>query len=169
MNALRTLPILNRPSRPASPAPPSTHTATATAQPPTSLGLGIMHTASEPGKPRSRSLSRHVTDKIVPHATGPAGATGLAPSASANGFVHPQPQTGKRTSPPASRAATPRLPQTPLPVGAENGAAPQSGYMDVLGLRLNEVVNKACVGVDFKAKKGFKKDAGWIVGESVIK
>jgi hypothetical protein len=78
-------------------------------------------------------------------------------------------QNGKKLSPPASRAATPRFQQTPLPVGAENGVAPQSGYMDVLGLRLNEVVNKACAGVDFKAKKGFKKDAGWVVGDGVVK
>ena len=41
--------------------------------------------------------------------------------------------------------------------------------MDIVGLRLNEIVNKACAGVDFKAKKGFKKDAGWSVGESVVK
>lgn len=40
--------------------------------------------------------------------------------------------------------------------------------MDVLGLRLNEAVNKACAGVDYKSKKGFKKDAGWSVGESVV-
>jgi hypothetical protein len=41
--------------------------------------------------------------------------------------------------------------------------------MDVIGLRLTEAVNKACLGVDFKAKKGFKKWAGWNVGESIVK
>ena len=41
--------------------------------------------------------------------------------------------------------------------------------MDVVGLRLNETVNKACAGVDFKAKKGFKKGSGWSVGETVVK
>lgn len=41
--------------------------------------------------------------------------------------------------------------------------------MEVIGLRLNEVVNKACAGVDYKTKKGFKKGQGWTVGESVVK
>jgi len=41
--------------------------------------------------------------------------------------------------------------------------------MDVIGLRLNENVNKACVGVDAKTKKGFRKGAGWAVGESIAR
>lgn len=41
--------------------------------------------------------------------------------------------------------------------------------MDVIGLRLNESVNKACLGVDAKAKKGFRKGSGWTVGDSVAK
>jgi hypothetical protein len=40
--------------------------------------------------------------------------------------------------------------------------------MDVIGLRLTEAVNKACIGVDYKAKKGLKKGSGWAVGESVV-
>ena len=153
MNALRTLPILNRPSRPASPAPPSTSTATATAQVPThtpsALGLGVHHTASEPGKPRARSLSRHVTDRAV------SGA--------------PQAAASNKPSPPTSRAATPRLGPTPAPGNPDPSATPASGYMDVLGLRLNEAVNKACAGVDFKVKKPFKKGCGWTLGENVVK
>lgn len=39
--------------------------------------------------------------------------------------------------------------------------------MDVIGLRLNETVNKACAGVDYKSKKGFRKGAGWSIGECV--
>jgi hypothetical protein len=41
--------------------------------------------------------------------------------------------------------------------------------MDVIGLRINESVNKACLGVDAKAKKGFRKGAGWSVGESIAR
>ena len=165
MNALRTLPILHRPSRPASPAPPSTQTTTATAQPPSALGLGILQSVSEPGKPRSRSLSRQVTDKTATNGTSsPIGITGI------NGAtMAPPAQNGKRASPPGSRAPTPRLNSTPIPTGGDGTATPQTGYMDVLGLRLNESVNKACLGVDFKAKKGFKQGSGWGVGEAVVK
>jgi hypothetical protein len=41
--------------------------------------------------------------------------------------------------------------------------------MDVIGLRLNETVNKACAGVEAKSRKGFRKGAGWTVGESIAK
>ncbi|WWD20872.1 hypothetical protein CI109_105349 [Kwoniella shandongensis] len=160
MNALRTLPILNRPSRPSSPAPP-------TVQPTTANGVP---TQSSEGKPRARSLSRQVTDKA---------ASSLQ---MANGGMHPpatvvqsQPLGGKKLpSPPNSRAVTPRVPASPgpgavaLPGGGPDPST-QAGYMDVIGLRLNEIVNKACAGVDYKAKKGFKKGNGWSVGESVVK
>jgi len=75
----------------------------------------------------------------------------------------------KASSPPGSRSSTPRVAQTPLPTPNPDNGALQGGYMDVLGLRLNETVNKACAGVEFKAKKGFKKGSGWGVGEAVVK
>ncbi|ODN77800.1 hypothetical protein L202_04925 [Cryptococcus amylolentus CBS 6039] len=158
MNALRTLPILNRPSRPASPAP-------ATVQSTSANGTSVA-----PGdKPRSRSLSRQVADKVSSLSTN---ANGTVPAA--NGSMPPpattqpsQPLT-KKISPPASRTATPRSSAAALPVAnAETG--PAGGYMDVIGLRLNDVVNKASAGVDFKARKGFRKGSGFAVGEAVVK
>ena len=169
MNTLRSIPILNRPSRPSSPAPPSTQTShtTATAQPP-SLGLGglavpVHHTASEPGKPRSKSLQRHVTDRITSlHVNGVSG----------NRMSPPQTAHAALPTPPISRSATPRVPhsgQMPGPPQSEVVATPSSGYMDVVGLRLAESVNKACAGVDFKGRKGFKKGSGWSIGAAVVK
>lgn len=69
----------------------------------------------------------------------------------------------KGPSPPPSRS------QTPRPVGAGGAETPQTGGMDVIGLRLNETVNKACAGVEAKFRKGFRKGAGWTVGESIAK
>ena len=160
MNALRTLPILNRPSRPSSPAPASTQVTTTTAsgattQPP-------IYPADE-SKPRSRSLSRQVADKVslLQISGAPGNGAVISPS---------QPLGGKSMpTPPVSRASTPRIPSSPLPPPVTENGTPQGGYMDVVGLRLNENVNKACAGVDWKAKKGFKKGSGWTVGESVIK
>ncbi|KAK8850702.1 hypothetical protein IAR55_004622 [Kwoniella newhampshirensis] len=160
MNAFRTLPILNRPSRPSSPAPPSVQSTTANGVP----------TTSSDGKPRARSLSRQVADRAASSLQISNGA--MNPPAT---VITSQPLGGRKgTSPPVSRAATPRVPASPLPGVAAlpgGGADPstQAGYMDVIGLRLNEIVNKACAGVDYKAKKGFKKGNGWSVGESVVK
>jgi hypothetical protein len=160
MNALRTLPILNRPSRPSSPAPVSTNLTNATAAPP-----------HVPNPQRSRSLSRQVVDKVSS-----LQISTPAPQQS-NGHISPSQPIGggvavgkKGTSPPTSRAATPRIAQPPAPAeGGGQGMPPHSGHMDVLGLRLNESVNKACAGLDAKGKKGFKKGSGWSVGESVVK
>jgi len=41
--------------------------------------------------------------------------------------------------------------------------------MDVIGTRLNDTVNKSTVGIDFKTKKGVKKNVGWSIGEAVVK
>ncbi|WWC67751.1 uncharacterized protein I206_101663 [Kwoniella pini CBS 10737] len=161
MQALRTLPILNRPSRPSSPAPP-------TVQPTTAAGTPAATNID--GKPRSRSLSRQVAEKVSSlHATnGAIPAAVVAPS-------QPIGAPKKGLSPPGSRPITPRSTASPLPgVAAPNGATTetagiQAKHMDVIGLRLNEVVNRACAGVDFKAKKGFKKGTGWSLGEAVVK
>ncbi|WWC59261.1 uncharacterized protein I303_101811 [Kwoniella dejecticola CBS 10117] len=162
MQALRTLPILNRPSRPSSPAPPTVQSTTAS---------GTSTVVNGDGKPRSRSLSRQVAEKVSSlHAAnnGAAPAAAIAPS-------QPVGAPKKGMSPPGSRPVTPRSSASPLPgVAAPNGTTTESAgiqakHMDVIGLRLNEVVNKACAGVDFKAKKGFKKGNGWSVGEAVVK
>ena len=162
MNTLRALPILNRPSRPSSPAPgqapTQTSTMTAFAQP-TTIGLGLQHTASEPGKPRSKSLQRQVADRVSSfHANGHANKS-TSPS---------QPLGSGGPSPPGSRANTPKVPNGPLPPG-DPVSTPSSGHMDVIGLRLNDSVNKACAGVEFRARKGFRKGSGWAVGEAVVK
>ncbi len=160
MNALRALPVLNRPSRPSSPAPASTQVTTMTA-PGTTTQPPII--APAPDKPRSRSLSRQVVDKVS------ALQLHNTPSHGVH-LTHSQPLGSKQgPSPPSSRPVTPRTAQTPLPTPGPESAGPHAGYMDVLGLRLNEAVNKACAGVDFKAKKGFKKGFGWHVGEAVVK
>ena len=167
MNTLRSIPILNRPSRPSSPSPASTQTSntTATAQPPSFGvgGLGVHHTASEPGKPRSRSLQRQVTDRITSlHVNGSGG----------NRTSPPQAAQSVLPTPPISRTGTPRTPaagQLPSAPQTEIVSTPSAGYMDVVGLRLTDSVNKACAGVDFKARKGFKKGSGWAIGEAVVK
>lgn len=153
MNALRTLPILNRPSRPASPAPPTVQSTTASAQPPSSE------------KPRSRSLSRQVADKVSSLQISTNG-TAIQPPAV---IITPSQPLAKRSSSPGSRTATPRPTASPLPAAAPGEQTPSGGYMDVIGLRLNETVNKANAGVDFKAKKGFKKGSGFAIGEAVVK
>jgi len=105
-----------------------------------------------------------MTDKANANGSIPIGINGT------NGTFVPAPlQTGKKASPPGSRAPTPRMAQPSLPAGGDGTTTPQTGYMDVLGLRLNDSVNKACLGVDFKAKKGFKQGSGWGVGEAVVK
>lgn len=165
MNALRTLPILNRPSRPASPAPPGPTTQVTTS---TATGHPSQPSGAADPRTRARSLSRQITDKVA----------GLQINQPPNGAgvvvtITPSQPVGakKGSSPPGSRPTTPWAAPGPLgPAAApSDAAAPQGGYMDVLGLRLNESVNKACVGVDYKAKKGFRKGAGWTVGESVVK
>ncbi|WVR04490.1 hypothetical protein IAU60_001494 [Kwoniella sp. DSM 27419] len=166
MNALRTLPILNRPSRPSSPAPPAVQSATAN-------GTTAGPAPNIDGKPRSRSLSRQVADKVSSLQLSTNGHGHMPPPVS---VVPSQPLGGikKGSSPPGSRPATPRMapspgPGVPATLGFQPDTSPQAGYMDAIGLRLNEVVNKACAGVDYKAKKGFKKGNGWSVGESVAK
>ncbi|WRT64954.1 uncharacterized protein IL334_001895 [Kwoniella shivajii] len=163
MQALRTLPILNRPSRPSSPAPPTVQSTTVS-------GTAMAPTGD--GKPRSRSLSRQVADKVSSLQI--SNGNGVAQPASTITSSQPLGVAKNGHSPPGSRPVTPRSSASPLP-GATAPAATvpepaglQSKHMDVIGLRLNEVVNKACAGVDFKAKKGFKKGNGWSVGEAVV-
>lgn len=141
MNAIRSLPLINRPSRSSSPAP--THV--------TAQGLTMLPPAVPAGKVASLAN--------LPGMPAGAGTPGTATPRSSS--------VGKRgPSPPSSRGGTPRTSSSPLPGGATE--TPQGGYMDVIGMRLNESVNKACAGVDFnKTKKGFKKGAGWSVGESI--
>ena len=140
MNALRSLPLINRPSRSSSPAP--THV--------TAQGLTMLPPA--------------VPDRKV---AAMAGLAGMPSGAGTPGSATPRSSSvGKRgPSPPASRGGTPRTSSSPLPGGGTE--TPQGGYMDIIGMRLNETVNKACAGVDFKTKKGFKKRAGWSIGECI--
>ena len=151
MNALRTLPVLSRPSRPSSPAPANVQVTTTTVGG-TTLPTLMTDTTSESGKPRARSLSRQLTDKVshLQLASTTARPTTLSPSQPVGGMTGP--------SPTASRSATPRIGNAP-PAGAAPAAVADSGatsgYMDGLGLRLNEVANKASAGVDYKAKRGF--------------
>ncbi|WVN89089.1 uncharacterized protein L203_104305 [Cryptococcus depauperatus CBS 7841] len=156
MNAFRTLPILHRPSRSSSPAPP-------TVQPTNASGIPA---SSE--KRRSRSLSRQVADKVSSLQLSTNGN-----STPTNGSMAPSSNTssqpvGKRLSPPGSRSSTPNNFASPLPT-VTTGEGPANGYMDVISLRLNETVNKAIAGVDFNNKKGFKKGNGLLVGEAVVK
>lgn len=155
MNALRTLPILNRPSRPTSPAP-------STAQVNTTSAVG----SSAPGlsQVRSRSLSRNLADKVAGmqiNGSVPPPTNGLTPQHTGSGKKSP--------SPPTSHPPTPRNIAAPLPGPANGDIAPPTAYMDVISSRLNESVNKATAGLDFKQKKGIKKYTGWNVGEAVVK
>lgn len=154
MQALRTLPLL-RPSRSSSPAPGTN--AAPTTQTQSTTVPGSMGPPTENGKPRSRSLTKPLSSLHL----------------SLGGVPTSQPPTQPPTpaAVPTSRPPTPKMAAAALPAGAapvqDNGHP--AGFMDAVGLRLNEQVNKACVGVDWKARKGFKKTAGWQVGESVIK
>lgn len=163
MQALRTLPILNRPSRPSSPAPQITATTAVGSTAPAGPGNS---------QNRSRSLSRNLADKVANgHANGSA-ATGPGSSASipVNGGLTPQHTGSKKTpSPPSSHPPTPRNVASPLPGAANGEFAPPAGYMDVIGTRLNEAVNKATAGVDFKQKKGIKSKTGWSLGEAIAR
>ena len=155
MNALRTLPILNRPSRPTSPAPSTTQVTTTNA-------VG----SSTPGNAqvRSRSLSRNLADKVAGIQINGNGT--MPPPAAA---MTPQ-HTGKKTpSPPNSHPPTPRNATPALPGTANGDIAPPTAYMDVISTRLNESVNKSTAGIDFKQKKGIKKHTGWTVGEAVVR
>lgn len=164
MNALRTLPILNRPSRPASPAPQVTAT----------NAVGSTAPGAGNSQNRSRSLSRNLADKVagVP-VNGINSATGAQPTtanhAPPSGVLTPQ-VTGKKTpSPPPSHPPTPRNIATPLPGTVNGDMGPPAAYMDVIGTRLNDSVNKSTAGVDYKAKKGIKPHTGWNLGEAVIR
>ena len=139
MNAIRSLPLMNRPSRTSTPGPNVPVSGSAAVQP-----LG------PPPVPEPRA--RHPLAHVVAPAPVPAARS--------------QSVGSKRVpSPPTSRAATPRHSGTPLPPSGTE--TPHGGYMDAIGLRLNETVNKACAGVDFKSKKGFRKGTGWTVGDGV--
>lgn len=108
------------------------------------------------GKPRSRSITRPLSSLHL--------SLGGVPAAS-------QPPTQPSTPAPAplSRPPTPKVGAAALPPAPAQENGHPAGFMDAVGLRLSEQVNKACVGVDWKARKGFKKNAGWQVGESVVK
>lgn len=73
----------------------------------------------------------------------------------------------RKASPPGSRSGTPRLGAAATLPGTD--AVQGGGHVDAIGLRFNEAVNRALVGVDAKTKKGFRKGAGWSVGESIAK
>lgn len=161
MNTLRTLPLL-RPSRSASPAPT---TSDVQAQATPSMPPPVTASVSQGG--RSRSVSRPLGGIQLLAGNGASTAnTASAPSSKAN-------------SPPTSRPGVARTGSVvPMPVvgnGHANGAPgsggvePQGGFIDAISLRLNEQVNKTCLGVDFKARKGVKKGLGWSLGEAVVK
>ncbi|RXK39399.1 hypothetical protein M231_03352 [Tremella mesenterica] len=143
MQAFRTLPILNRPSRPSSPVPAVTQISNTNA-------TGINGEA----KPRSRSLNKQMNEMV---------ASLHIDNAEVNGTtaISPSLPLGRKPSPPSSRPATPAL--------AAEAAAGGGGHMDAILLRLNETVNKALAGADSKAKRGIQRDAGWTVGRKVVK
>lgn len=143
MNAIRSLPLINRPSRSSSPAPSHVTAQGLTMLPPTGTANG--------------------------KAAANANLAGLSVNGSAPGNAVPRSSSANKrgNSPTSSRAGTPHSVaiSSPLP-GAEK---PQTGYMDIVSMRLNDSVNKACAGVDFKAKKGFKKGAGWSISECIAR
>lgn len=153
MNAIRSLPLINRPSRTSTPAP-AVQASGAAAVPP----LGP---PSVP-EPRVRHHTHHpghlpITQTIIP----PVAAT-IVPRSQSVGAIP------RKASPPGSRSATPRIGSTAtLPGSATEVPLQGGGHVDAIGLRFNEAVNRALVGVDAKTKKGFRKGAGWSVGESI--
>ena len=149
MQALRTLPILNRPSRPSSPIPAAAQVSNANA-----VGLNAAP-GIDTAKPRSRSLSKQVTEKVAAmHLNGVDDGHGTPT------LTQSQP-LGKKMSPPNSRPVTPGL--------AADAAAGGGGHMDAILLRLNETVNRALAGADSKTKRAVQREAGWAVGNGVVK
>ncbi|TXT05974.1 hypothetical protein VHUM_03735 [Vanrija humicola] len=130
MNAIRSLPLINKQARPATPVQSSV----------------------------AVSGSAAVQPLGPPPVPAPRVATPVAP-----GLPAPK----KSTSPTGSRPATPRNSVVGLP--GSGPETPHGGYMDAIGLRLADTVNKSCAGIDFKAKKGARKGAGWMIGESIAK
>lgn len=144
MNAIRSLPLINRnPSRTATPGPQS-QASGAAIQPPLGPPVG-------PDQRNKRPLSQVVAPAPVP------------------GFPTQRSQSAGRKggSPPASRAETPRQAATPLPVNGADAPQQTGGHVDAIGARFSDVVIRACAGVDPKNKKGFRTGAGWTVGESI--
>lgn len=147
MNAIRSLPLINRPSRTPTPAP-AVQASGAAAVPP--LGPPPVP------EPRARNPHHPIAQTSVPPA-----ATVVPRSQSVGAMP-------RKASPPNSRSATPRIASTAtLPGSATEMPHQGGGHVDAIGLRFNEAVNRALIGVDAKAKKGFRKGAGWTVGESI--
>ncbi|WOO81937.1 uncharacterized protein LOC62_04G005449 [Vanrija pseudolonga] len=132
MNAIRSLPLINKQARPATPVQSSVAVS----------GSAAVQPLGPPPVPASRVAT---------------------PAAAPGGLAAPK----KNTSPTGSRPATPRNSVVGLP--GSGPETPQGGYMDAIGLRLADTVNKSCSGIDFKAKKGARKGAGWTIGEGIAK
>lgn len=143
MNAIRSLPLINRnpSSRTATPGPHA-HAAGAATVPP----LG------PPPVPEPRS--KRPLSVVVAPTPMPGLPTQRSQSAGRKGG-----------SPPSSRSETPRPSTTPLPLNGDSASG--GAHVDAIGARFSDAVIRACAGVDPKNKKGFRTGAGWTVGESI--
>ncbi|GMK56464.1 hypothetical protein CspeluHIS016_0303040 [Cutaneotrichosporon spelunceum] len=145
MNAIRSIPLINRPPRTVTPAA-SVQASGAAAVPP--LGPPpVVESRTHPA-PQIPNNAAIATPAVAPR------SQSLVP-------------VTRKVSPPSSRSATPRIVGT-APPHSSGMDVPQAGaHVDAIGLRFNDAVNRALAGVDAKSKKGFRKGAGWAVGESV--
>lgn len=112
---------------------------------------------SSGGGPRSRSLTR-----------GLSGIAALAAHNNPNELSAPTPRVEKTASMPGSTRGSGAVKPIPDSLASEAPVVGGAGYIDTIGLKLNEQVNKVCIGVDFKAKRGFKHRSGWQLGEFVV-
>ncbi|BEI90437.1 uncharacterized protein CcaverHIS019_0305070 [Cutaneotrichosporon cavernicola] len=145
MNAIRSLPLINRPSR--------TVTPTATVQ---ATGPAAVQPLGPPPvpEPRAHHTPHPSSNTAIPTPT-------VAPRSQSMGPIT------RKASPPSSRSATPRIGGTATPHSSGMDGPQAGAHVDAIGLRFNDAVNRALTGVDSKTKKGFRKGAGWTVGESV--
>ncbi len=136
------------------------------------VGRSISAAPSRVGTPIQPTTSSPLTDTF-PSSTN---ASPLLPSAP--GFTTPGVNASSTiTSTPAPPTGT-LTPQTTgsglglgslAPAGTVGSGSGEGAHIDAIGLRLNELVNKACLGVDFKLRKGMRRGVGWSLGEGVVK
>lgn len=113
--------------------------------------------------PRPRSLTRGISSLTSAPASSKTPAVVTVPA------LFEAPRVGKTASLPGSSRSSGVVAGevAAMPIAAEAPAG--AGFIDAIGLRLSEQVNKVCLGVDFKAKRGFKKNGGWTLGEAVVR
>jgi len=119
-----------------------------------------------------------INKSATPVAGGGGGANGSSVGANNNGGNSPPHRASTpRVAAPVGLGALPNnvlapggvIPREASSTPSLEGLGPAGGFIDAIGLRLNEQVNRTCAAVDPKTKKGIRKGAGWQLGEMVVR